>query len=114
MTVKQVDLAGKAIEQGQEKTSDREELGLLKSALQKSIRHGNVEKAMYFGLKLAEQNTWSVWRRLSIIADEDVGQPEEIVAVHVLHKKFMAFKKQANKGELSWDMKGVWSVQLRF
>ena len=103
MVAKQVDLSGKAIER--EETPDNEELGILKSALQKSIRQGNVEKAMYFSLKLAEQNWWIVWKRLSVIADEDVGQPLEIVAVDCLYTKFLAMKRQSKDGKLTWDMK---------
>jgi replication-associated recombination protein RarA len=103
VTVKQVDLTGRMIEH--EKMSDSEEQGLLKSALQKSIRHGNVGKAMYFALKLAEKNWWSCWRRLSVIADEDCGQSLEIVAVDCLYRKFLGAKKQGKDGELGWDAK---------
>ena len=83
-----------------EEHSDNEQMGILKSALQKSIRQGYVEKAMYFALKLAEMNLYSCWRRLSVIADEDVGQPEEIMAVDVLYKKFMGFKKWSKEKAL--------------
>ena len=40
-------------------------------------------------------NWYSCWRRLSMIADEDVGQPEAIVAVDVLYRKFMTMRKNA-------------------
>jgi hypothetical protein len=101
---KQTDLSGKVV--GEEGHLDNRELGILKSALQKCIRRANVEKAMYFALRLAEANWWSCWKRLSVIADEDVGQPLEIVAVDTLYRKFLAVKKQQGKGEkLSWDAK---------
>ena len=36
----------------------------------------DAEKAMYAAYKLISLNSRSCWKRLSIIADEDVGQPE--------------------------------------
>jgi replication-associated recombination protein RarA len=101
---KQIDLSGKAVEE-EDLSIGNESVGLIKSALQKCIRQGRVEPAMYWALKLAEGNSWSCWKRLSTIADEDVGQPDAIVAVDVLYKKFMAMKKQRKEKELSWDMK---------
>lgn len=59
---------------------------------------------MYAAYKLASLNWWSCWKRLGVIADEDVGQPEAIAAVDVLYRKFMALKKD-EKEKLSWDMK---------
>lgn len=104
MTEKQLDLGGKALED--EDLLDDEAMDVVKSALQKTIRRGMTEAAMYFALKLAEQSWYSCWRRLSIIADEDVGQPEVITAVDVLYRKFMAMKsrdKPAKGKELSWN-----------
>jgi hypothetical protein len=62
------------------------------------------EKAMYAAHKLASLNSWSCWKRLSVIVDEDVGQPEAIVAVDVLYGKLMALKKDENGKKLTWDM----------
>jgi hypothetical protein len=81
---KQLDLRGRTVEQYHAEHLDDEQVGLLKSALQKCTRQGYVEKAMHFALKLAGQNWWSCWKRLSTIADEDCGQPLEIVAVDTL------------------------------
>lgn len=100
---KQVDLTGRTIEQ--EKMSDSEELGIWKSVLQKAVRRGMTEKAMYAAYRLVSLNWWSCWKRLSVIANEDVGQPLEIVAVDVLYRKFLAMKGATGKGELSWDAK---------
>jgi replication-associated recombination protein RarA len=100
---KQVDLTGRTIEQ--EKMSDSEELGIWKSVLQKAVRRGMTEKAMYAVYRLVSLNWWSCWRRISVIADEDVGQPDAIVAVDVLYRKFLAMKGGTEKGELSWDAK---------
>jgi hypothetical protein len=86
--------------------SQREELGIWKSVLQKAIRRGMTEKAMYAAYKLVSLNSWSCWKRLNVIADEDAGQPETIVAVDVLYRKHMAMKKDTGTGEpLSWDAK---------
>jgi hypothetical protein len=102
---KQIDLlSGKAI--GENPMKNDEEMSIWKSVLQKAIRRGDVEKAMWFALKLAEKNWWIAWKRLSAIADEDVGQPLEIVAVDTLFRKFLAMKRQRGKEKgLSWDMK---------
>lgn len=101
---KQIDLSGKTVEE-ENLSMGREDEGLMKSALQKCVRQGLVEPAMYWALKLAEANSWSAWRRLSTIADEDVGQGWAITATDVLFRKFMAMKRQSKKKELTWDMK---------
>jgi hypothetical protein len=102
---KQIDLYGKNTETPSMSRQGREELSIWKSVLQKAVRRGNAEKAMYAAYQLASLNCWSCWKRLSVIVDEDVGQPEAITVVDVLYRKFMAFKKEAKKGMLSWDMK---------
>ena len=84
---------------------EREELGIWKSVLQKAVRRGMTEKAMYAAWKLVSLNWWSCWKRLAVIADEDVGQPLEIVAVDILYRKFLVVKKENEKGEVSWDAK---------
>jgi hypothetical protein len=84
---------------------EREELGIWKSVLQKAVRRGMTEKAMYAAWKLVSLNWWSCWKRLGVIANEDVGQPLEIVVVDVLYRKFMAMKGGVEKGEVSWDAK---------
>ena len=104
MGEKQTDLTGKAVEE-EDLSMGREDASLMKSALQKCIRQGLVEPAMYWALRLAETNSWICWKRLHVIADEDVGQGSAIVAVDVLYKKFMAMKKQSKGKGLSWDMK---------
>jgi hypothetical protein len=50
-------------------------------------------------------NPWSCWKRLNVIADEDVGQADVITAVDVLYRKFMATKRDAKNEEPTWDMK---------
>ncbi|MGB9914660.1 MAG: hypothetical protein ACPLOC_03820 [Candidatus Bathyarchaeales archaeon] len=98
---KQLNLHGEPVEPEE----DEPTVAVLKSALQKSIRRGWTEKAMAFSLQLLERAGWYVtWRRLRIIAMEDVGQPEVINAVENLYRLFMEFKGKKN-GELSWDAK---------
>jgi hypothetical protein len=103
---KQVDLYGIGTESASLNRQQREELSVWKSVLQKAVRRGNAEKAMYAAYKLVSLNSWSCWKRLGIIADEDAGQPDTIVAVDVLYRKHLVMKKDAKTGEqLSWDAK---------
>lgn len=104
MEEKQADLFGNAVEE-ENLSMGREDEGLMKSALQKCVRQGLVEPAMYWALRLAEKNSWICWRRLSTIADEDVGQTWAVVGVDCLYRKFMAMKKQTKERGLSWNMK---------
>lgn len=101
---KQVNLYGKVVEESSS-GRQREELSIWKSVLQKAVRRGMTEKAMFAAYRLVSLNWWSCWKRLSVIANEDVGQSLEIVAVDVLYRKFMAMKAGAEKGEVSWDAK---------
>jgi hypothetical protein len=95
----QTDLFGNKIEKVDE---NKEEISELKSALQKAIRQGLTEKAMYFAYQLAKQAGWWItWRRLRIIAVEDCGQPETVVAVEMLYKQFLDVK--GKNDDLSWD-----------
>jgi len=98
---KQVDFTGKAV--GSEESSnskEREEASILKSLLQKSIRRGEIERAMYASYKLSSKKTgWILWKRLNVIAVEDVLEPNIISAVSNLGW-------QARKyGYDSWDGK---------
>ena len=102
---KQIDLFGKGTEPSTPNKPKIEELSIWKSVLQKAVRRGNAEKAMYAAYKLVSLNSWSCWKRLSIIADEDVGQPDVITAVDVLYKKSMAIKREPKEEEPTWDMK---------
>ena len=96
---------GKAPETTALSRQRREELSIWKSVLQKAVRRGNATRAMYAAHKLVSLNSWSCWRRLSIIADEDVGQPDAIVSVDVLYRKFLAAKGSSKDKELTEDMK---------
>lgn len=97
-----MNLHGEPIEPDEENP----DVSVLKSALQKSIRRGLTEKAMSFALLLLEKSWFVCWRRLRIIATEDVGQHEIINAVENLYQMFLEFKN-AKKGEISWDGKRI-------
>jgi hypothetical protein len=81
-----------------------EEIEVLKSALQKSVRRGQAEKAMYYADRLVRLNPFSCWRRLRIIAVEDVGTGAGVVAVEALYRHFVDQEGEGtDKGEISWD-----------
>jgi hypothetical protein len=105
--MKQMDLMGNVEGEWQEpvdKKADKGEEYVLKSALQKAVRRGKTEKAMYYAWKLAKvAGGWTVWQRLLVIAVEDVGQPTEIVAVDTLYRQYLSLKRQTAEA-LTWDM----------
>lgn len=93
----QVDLDGKPVTKNDSATK-REETQIWKSVLQKTIRRGLTEKAMYAAFRLCnEQNGDILWRRLSIISVEDIGNLEGIIATEILKKQSRDF------GYNSWD-----------
>ena len=80
----QVDLEGKVMEDTAP-SSAREEVGLLKSLLQKSIRRGLSEKAAYVAYQLSNKKTgWILWRRFSVISVEDCLDATVVLAVSEL------------------------------
>jgi replication-associated recombination protein RarA len=94
-SIKQVDLSG-----GRIVKPDRSEVALEKSALQKYIRRGIIEKSMFWAWKMSTVETgWSLWRRLNIIAVEDVLDPVVILAVAELGKQASRY------GYGEWDGK---------
>ena len=69
------------------------------SALQKCIRRGMEEEAMYWAVELFNSNYQEyVWKRLRIMASEDVGLavPGIVAEIHALyqHHKLQATKKE--------------------
>jgi len=102
---KQIDLYGKTTENSTDNRQKWEDLSIWKSVLQKAVRRGETTRAMYAAYNLVSLNSWSCWKRLSVIVDENVGQPEAIVAVDVLYRKFLALKKETKDNDLSWDAK---------
>jgi replication-associated recombination protein RarA len=73
------------------------------SALQKEIRRGKEEQAMFWALELGERYMDYVWQRLLIISNEDVGlaAPRTILLVNTLHDQYEKIKKKKGTG---WRM----------
>ena len=70
------------------------------SAFQKSIRRGLLEDAMYWGIELYESNYEEyAWKRMIIMASEDVGLGEPSCVVQV-----MAFKQSFDYLHMRKDM----------
>lgn len=65
------------------------------SALQKSIRKGDAEQAVYFGLELYDVASYYCWKRLEVIASEDIGlaDVETVRTVSILHQGWEMAKK---------------------
>lgn len=66
-----------------------------KSALQKSIRRGLEEDALYWAAELAGWNTESLWKRLRVIASEDIGlaSPSAALTVRALYENWKESQK---------------------
>ena len=69
------------------------------SALQKEIRRGNEEAAMYWALELENCYPQYLWHRLEVIVNEDIGPaaPEVIVLVHTLKQQYMEMIARAGQ-----------------
>ena len=74
------------------------------SALQKSVRRGQEEDAVYFALELSDSGyTAYVWRRLLVITSEDVGlaEPTMPATIHALHQAALTLEaKRKGSGRL--------------
>ena len=66
-----------------------------KSALQKSIRRGLEEDSLYWAAELATWNTESLWKRLRVMASEDIGlaSPSAAIAVRALYESWRDAQK---------------------
>ncbi len=73
------------------------QLGVAASALQKEIRRGDVEAAVYWGLLLWKKAPHYAWKRVLVAAAEDVGlaAPEVVAQVGVLNGMYRAAKEGA-------------------
>ena len=72
------------------------------SALQKEIRRGNEFEAVYWATELATSNPNMVWKRLKIIASEDIGpaDPTATIMVDVLKRNFDSITKKSSASRL--------------
>lgn len=53
------------------------------SALQKEIRRGNEEPAMYWALELFPRHSKALWTRLRVIVNEDIGLGDPMASIYV-------------------------------
>lgn len=77
--------------------------GEVASALQKAIRRGKEREALFWAteLDLAGYGNY-VWKRLRIIASEDVGlaDPEAVILTRVLYDNWVESKKAKDEGAM--------------
>lgn len=89
--------------QYQQKTKKGYDLGEVASAMQKSIRRGLEEDALYWVVELYNSGfSEYAWKRLQIITSEDVGlaEPYMVSEIEALYQMFL---RQAKKTKASED-----------
>lgn len=81
-------------------TQNGYELGEVVSALQKDIRRGNEQGAMYWALEMIPRYEAYLWRRLIVIANEDVGiaYPPIFMTIAILREQFFEFRQDGRNG----------------
>jgi hypothetical protein len=84
----------------QVKTQNGYLLGEVISALQKEIRRGGEENAMYWALELIPRFEAYLWRRLTVIINEDIGlaSPEVFYILPALRAQFFEFRQAGRDG----------------
>lgn len=70
------------------------------SALQKDIRRGNEEKAMFWSLEMIPRFEAYLWQRLCVIVNEDIGtaNPTLLLLVPRQRELFMEFREVGKDG----------------
>lgn len=70
------------------------------SALQKDIRRGNEEQALYWCLEMTPRYEMYLWRRLIVICNEDIGiaSPDLLVQIPALRVQFFEFRDEGKDG----------------
>lgn len=73
------------------------------SALQKEIRRGKEEDALYWAFELSLKFDQYLWSRLKVIVNEDIGiaNPNLIVIIDTLSKQYFEFRE---KGKTSCNL----------
>lgn len=67
------------------------------STIQKAIRRGDEDTAMYFAVEMHKSNFGEyLWKRLKIIASEDVGLAEPSISANI-HALYENYKEQLKK-----------------
>lgn len=69
------------------------------SALQKEIRRGNEVEAYFWGKELEERYYKYCWKRLTIIASEDIGManPEAVIFINALRTNYFYLRDNSKK-----------------
>ena len=95
-------------------TKDRQASEVI-SALQKCIRRGMTDDALYWAAELEESGfgAW-MWKRIRIITSEDVGPawPEGPAVIEALHKTYLELKKRGDDKQRPWRLQIVHAVVL--
>lgn len=94
-------------ERGESRTKSGYVFGEVTSAIQKEIRLGNEEEALYWALEMEATSPTYLWKRLMVIASEDIGlaAPDVVELVNVLALGWERAKK------LSWYVSSHQVVQ---
>ncbi len=68
------------------------------SALQKEIRRASEKEALYWALELCPQYESALWRRLLVIAHEDIGlgNPQVFTALPQMRDSYFEFREKGN------------------
>ena len=74
-------------------------MGEVASALQKEIRRGNEEEAMFWAIELESRYHAYLWFRLTIIASEDIGPADSSVSVliHSLRQDYEMVRSRSKR-----------------
>lgn len=97
------------------KTRRGYEFGECASALQKSIRRGDEETALYFAVELDRSGYGEyVWRRLRIMCSEDIGlaEPNMPANIRALYDNWTDGRKKKDDRQESWRLFMVHAVLL--
>ena len=86
------------------KTQNGYDLYELLSALQKCIRRGLEEQAVYFAVELDGFNPTALWNRLKIIASEDIGAANPIMPILVETREKSYLKSKEKLGDDSYRL----------
>jgi replication-associated recombination protein RarA len=91
------------------------EPGVVVSALQKSLRRGLEDDALYWAVELDRSGLgeWA-WRRLRVIASEDIGLAEPGIAAEIqaLYAAWSDLRKKKDDRQESWRLMLVHAVLL--